>query len=334
MMAFVPAGARVDGVGGIWPLPIEQVVMRRTVVGRFDLMAALALRRPAQAGTFMDKLRERREQRSAESQDSPSPDKSALPDGATVEADVAYGDHAANKLDVYRPAKAEGAPLVFMVHGGGWRNGDKANPRAIRNKVSRWVAKGYVVVSINYRMLPEVAPVEQAEDAAKALAFVQRSARSFGADPTRVLVMGHSAGAHLVSLLTADPTIIARNGGQPWLGTVSLDSAAFDVVEIMKGRHLGLYDTVFKSDPHYWQLASPVHRLTGKPVAPMLVVCSSKRSDSCPQARAFATKAGPLGGRVTVMPVDMTHMEINEQLGLDGAYTESVEAFMRSVGLP
>jgi len=313
--------------------------MRRSVLRRFGLLAALALLRPAQAGPLRDMLRERRDQRDAvegkaSAADGPAPDKSALPAGATVEADVAYGEHAANRLDVYRPARAEGAPLLFMVHGGGWRNGDKANPRSIRNKVSRWVAKGYVVVSINYRMLPEVAPVEQAEDVAKALAFVQRSARSWDADPTRVLVMGHSAGAHLVSLLTADPTIIARHGGQPWLGTVSLDSAAFDVVEIMKGRHLGLYDTAFKSDPAYWQQASPVHRLTGKPVAPMLAVCSSKRSDSCPQARAFAAKAGPLGGRVTVLPVDMTHMEINEQLGLGGAYTESVEAFMRSVGLP
>jgi arylformamidase len=313
--------------------------MRRNVLRRFGLLAALALLRPAQAGPLRDMLRERREQRDgAEGKDSaaagPAPDKSALPAGATVEADVAYGDHAAHRLDVYRPARAEGAPLLFMVHGGGWRNGDKANPRSIRNKVSRWVARGWVVVSINYRLLPEAQPVEQAEDVAKALAFAQRSARSWGADPTRVLVMGHSAGAHLVSLLTSDPAIIARHGGQPWLGTVSLDSAAFDVVEIMNGRHLGLYDTAFKADPAYWRLASPIHRLTGKPVASMLAVCSSKRSDSCPQAKAYAAKAGTLGGRVTVMPIDMTHGEINEQLGLANAYTESIEAFMRSVGLP
>ena len=313
--------------------------MRRTVLRRFGLLAALALLRPAQAGPLRDMLRERREQRDAPEGDesnatSRAPDKAVLPAGATVDTDVAYGEHAAHRLDVYRPAKAEGAPLLFMVHGGGWRNGDKANPRAINNKVARWGGKGYVVVSVNYRLLPEAYPVDQAEDVAKALAFVQRSARSWGADPARVLLVGHSAGAHLVSLLTADPAIIARHGGQPWLGTVALDSAAFDVVEIMKGRHPGLYDTAFKADPAYWKLASPIYRLSGKPVAPMLAVCSSQRSDSCPQARAFAAKAGTLGGRVSVMPVDLKHGEINVQLGLGGAYTDSVEAFMRSVGLP
>jgi arylformamidase len=313
--------------------------MRRSVLKRTGLLAALTLLKPAHAGPLRDMLRERRELRDADKVEErvsggTTPAKPVLPIGASLQVDVPYGDHAAHRLDVYQPAKAEGAPLLFMVHGGGWRIGDKANPRSISNKVSRWVAKGYMVVSINYRMLPEAQPVEQAEDVAKALAFTQRSARAWGGDTARVLVMGHSAGAHLVSLLTSDPAIIERHGGQPWLATVALDSAAFDVVEIMKARHLGLYDAAFKADPVYWQQASPLHRLMGKPVAPMLAVCSSKRSDSCPQARAYAAKAGTLGGRVSVLPVDLTHPEINEQLGLAGPYTDSVETFMRSVGLP
>ena len=65
----------------------------------------------------------------------------------------------------------------------------------------------------------------------------------------------------------------------------------------------------------------------------MLLVCSSRRGDSCPQATAFAAKAKSLGGRVSVLPLDMTHAEINELLGASGEYTRQVESFMRSLGL-
>jgi len=58
--------------------------------------------------------------------------------------------------------------------------------------------------------------------------------------------MGHSAGAHLVALLTAHPAFTQAEGALPWLGTVSLDSAAFDVVAVMSGRHLALYDRAFR----------------------------------------------------------------------------------------
>ena len=65
----------------------------------------------------------------------------------------------------------------------------------------------------------------------------------------------------------------------------------------------------------------------------MLLVCSSRRADSCAQAEGFADKAKALGGRITVAPVDMRHGEINAQLGASGALTNQVDAFLRSIGL-
>jgi len=256
-----------------------------------------------------------------------------LPSGAQVERDIPWGPDPIQRLDVYRPAHADGAPVIFMVHGGAWDKGDKGLWRTVKNKVAHWVGKGYVLVSPNYRMLPVADPVEQANDVAKSLAFAQSKLRSWGGDPSRIVVMGHSAGAHLVSLLTADPTIAARHGAKPWLGTVSLDSGAMNVVELMEARHFALYDRVFKSDPAYWREASPTLRLKTAPVAPMLVVCSTGRRDSCPQAKAFAEKANSLGGRVNVLPVDLGHAEINDRLGTHGEYTEGVDSFLRSLGL-
>jgi acetyl esterase/lipase len=258
-----------------------------------------------------------------------------LPAGATVERDLAYGNDPAQRIDVYRPARADGAPILFLVHGGGWDRGDKGMLRGVKNKVTHWVQLGYVLVSVNYRMLPEAKPLEQADDVAKALAFVQAHATGWGGDPARLVAMGHSAGAHLLSLLAADPSIAARQGAKPWLGTIAIDSAAFDIVRIMSMRHFPLYDRAFGEDPAYWRDASPTLRLKDKLAAPMLAVCSSQRLISCAQANAFAAKAASLGGKtVQVQPIDMSHGDLNDLLGSPGAYTEGVAAFIRSLGLP
>ena len=304
--------------------------MRRTMLRRFGLLAALAMARPGLAAGLMERMQGRG-----------SPDDGSngvagpvvLPAGATVERDLAFGADPAQRLDVYRPAHASGAPVILYVHGGGWRRGDKAMPQMVKNKAPHWVGKGCVFVSTNYRMLPDANVVEQADDVARALAFVQSRAASWGGDPARVIVVGHSAGAHLVALMTADGTIASRQGAQPWLATVALDSAALDMVAIMNRRHYRFYDPVFGTDANFWRDASPTHRLKTKPAAPMLMVCSSRREDSCPPAREFAAKASGLGGRVSVLPIALSHAEINDQLGLRGEYTDAVDEFLRTVGV-
>lgn len=65
----------------------------------------------------------------------------------------------------------------------------------------------------------------------------------------------------------------------------------------------------------------------------MMLVCSTKRADSCPQARSFADKVNALGGKATVLPVDLTHADVNKKLGESSAYTDAVEGFLRSIGL-
>jgi len=258
-----------------------------------------------------------------------------LPPGARSELDLAYGDDAAQKLDVYIPAgSGERRPVLLMVHGGAWMIGDKANGAVAAGKVARWLPRGWIVVSTNYRMDRQAPnPLQQADDVARALAFVQRKAAGWGGDGERVLLMGHSAGAHLVALLAADPRIAERRGARPWLGTVALDSAALDVVQIMEGSHYRFYDRVFGKDPAVWRDNSPYYRLTGTP-RPMLLVCSSRRKESCGQAERFAAKVQAAGARVQVLPVDFNHGGVNAELGKDARYTEQVEAFMKSLGLP
>jgi arylformamidase len=90
---------------------------------------------------------------------------------------------------------------------------------------------------------------------------------------------------------------------------------------------------VFREDPTYWRNASPIHRLSAAP-KPVFVVCSNERRDSCAQARGFVDKVTGLGGRAEVFPVALSHQDINVQLGTAGQYTNAVDAFLQSLGLP
>jgi acetyl esterase/lipase len=220
-----------------------------------------------------------------------------------------------------------------MVHGGAWRFGTKDVSKVVDNKIAHWLPKGYIFISINYPMIPSADPLQQADFVGKALAYAQARAKEWGGDPTRFVLMGHSAGAHLVSLISADASIAFAQGAQPWLGVVSLDSAVYDVPTLMSARHFPLYDNAFGSDVKFWREVSPLERLAGKTV-PMLLVCSSRRTDSCSQARTFAKKITERGGVATVLPEDLSHGEINENLGIPGTYTEAADSFIQLLGLP
>lgn len=253
----------------------------------------------------------------------------ALPTDIRRLDDLPYGPDARQRMDVFLPAAPQRAPMLLMVHGGAWMVGDKSMSRVVDAKVAHWVGeRGYIVVSINYRMVPDVDVQTQARDVATALATVQARAAGWGGDPSRLVLMGHSAGAHLVALLSADPSRAAAEGAAPWRGTVVLDSAAIDTVALMSRRHLRLYDRVFGADPAYWRSVSPTAALTPRAV-PTLVVCSTmRRDDSCGQAKVFVDRARAMGARSELLPQALDHADVNGELGRPGAYTASVDAFI------
>jgi acetyl esterase/lipase len=245
---------------------------------------------------------------------------------------IAYGPDARQRLDLYAPRVARDASVIVMVHGGGWRRGDKALPGVVEDKVARWVPQGAIVVSVNYRMLPEADPQGQARDVARAVATAQHQVARYGGSPDRFVLMGHSAGGHLVALLAASPELKRAAGVRPWLGTVLLDSGAIDTVGLMRAPHAPLYDDAFGTDPHYWAAASPLHQLRQR-TAPVLAVCSSSRLRSCQAHAAFVDRARALGGRAQLLPQPLGHRAINVTLGEPNAYTRAVEDFLRSVGV-
>ncbi len=113
------------------------------------------------------------------------------------ELDVPYGEGAAEKLDVFHPPR-EGAPVLVFIHGGWWRALDKADQSFV---APSFVADGAMVVVPNYSLCPAVTIEQIALQLTRVVAWVWRNAASYGGDPSRIALAGHSAGAHLAAML-------------------------------------------------------------------------------------------------------------------------------------
>ncbi len=245
-------------------------------------------------------------------------------------ADVAYGEDKKQVMDVYIPQNANNSPIVVMVHGGAWKYGDKTMRGKIGSKASHYLRKGYIFVSVDYRLLP-TPPDQQAQDVARAVAMVQKYATSWGGNSSRIVLMGHSAGAHLVALLSANPYAWAKTRLQPWAGTISLDSAALDLVKIMSGQHHSIYDDAFGDDREYWVQNSPLSQLSDDAL-PMLIVCSTTRKDdSCGNAQKFVKAGHNIGKLYQYFPVEKNHKSIMADVGLEHEYTAKIDRFIESV---
>ena len=106
------------------------------------------------------------------------------------------------KLDVYYPEGEKDCPVIVWFHGGGLEAGEKEIPDRLKGK-------GWVVVGVNYRLLPKVTVRETLDDAAEAVAWVFRHASDYGGDPGKIVVTGHSAGGYLGMLLCLDKSWLA-----------------------------------------------------------------------------------------------------------------------------
>ena len=125
--------------------------------------------------------------------------------------DLPYGNEAGQSLDVYALPQARNKPVVIFWYGGGWTDGIKSAYRFIGTSLAE---RGYVVVVPDYRKFPAVRFPVFVEDAARALVWVREHARELGGDPTRLVVMGHSVGAHLGAMLAYEPQYVRAAGGR------------------------------------------------------------------------------------------------------------------------
>lgn len=243
-------------------------------------------------------------------------------------------------LDIYGAKPGESRPILIMVHGGGWQSGDKANRAIVHPKAEATLASGAIFISVNYRLSPEIKHPAHVEDLAAAIAWVHDKAPRFGGDASRIALIGHSAGAHLVALVATEPRFLAAHGkGLEILrGVVALDTAAWDIPRLFRDfakspRARMLYEQAF-GDAASQMDASPSSKIqAGRGFPPFLIFTTGERQDSKTLALAFIEALRGVGGEASFTQArDRTHAGINACIGEKGdPYSREVAAFLKRV---
>jgi acetyl esterase/lipase len=121
-----------------------------------------------------------------------------LPEGTADHRDLRYGDHKErNTLDLFVPKSEKPLPLIIWIHGGAWQGGSKDG----NNPATQFLAKGYAVAAINYRLSQHAVFPAQIEDCKAAVRFLRANAKKYNLNPDAFGAWGSSAGGHLVALL-------------------------------------------------------------------------------------------------------------------------------------
>lgn len=244
-------------------------------------------------------------------------------------------------LDIYSPAEGKQHPVVFWIHGGGWQTGDKSG---VKHKPQAFVKRGFVFVSTNYRLLPDVDMETIFRDVAKSLGWVERHIAEYGGDPQRILVMGHSAGAQLAALISIDDRYLKAEGVPLSVikGCVPVDGDTYDVPAIIETAETRRrvhgqsqpkfgHREKFGNDPaKHRDYSAVTHVAKGKGIPPFLVLYVADHPDNAAQAQRLGDvlkEAGVpvrlFGGRET------NHNRLNDNLGLpDDPATKELYAFV------
>jgi arylformamidase len=311
-------------------------MMKRNWVGFAGLLAfaVVSVTVPAPFADGREKMRDRLRERLAERMGADEGPKA--PGGETI----SYGSNTLQNLDFWRAKDVKGpAPLVLFVHGGGWKRGSKDNATG-QYKPAHYPGEGYAFASINYRLVPDATVEQQAADVAGAVKALIERAGSLGIDRRRIVIMGHSAGAHLVALVGSDERYL-KGAGLSFAdiaGVIPIDGAAYDVPAQMKeGPQImqATYKQAFGTDPARQRALSPTLQ-AGAPNAPQFLLLYVQRADGVRQAKALGAALEAGGSRVEhgSFPGEglQGHAEINRRLG-DPAYapTATVDAWLKRV---
>ncbi len=244
-------------------------------------------------------------------------------------------------LDIYYTSKiSEKKPIVVWVHGGGWCIGDKSNN--MEDKVNLFQSENWLFVSVNYQLSPipyEVSNPDRIKypdhnnDISDAIYWIYNNIENFGGDPSRIALFGHSAGAHLVSLLGTRKSFI-ENKGMPFSvvkGVAAIDTEGYNVKTMVDGGS-DLYINAFGTNSNENVEASPVYNINQESTYPKFFIAKRGTSERIEKANAFIQALTEAG--VFVDQVDgsiYSHSEINEAIGKSGEtlITEPLLEFFR-----
>jgi acetyl esterase/lipase len=248
-------------------------------------------------------------------------------------AGIAYGTDERQRLDLYRPPGngAAGKPVIVFWYGGAWDSGSKDDYRFVGVALAQL---GYLTVLPDYRLYPQVRFPQFLDDAAAAVAWVQRHAADYGGDARRIVLMGHSAGAYMAAMLAMNSRYLTQAGADPRgiVGLVGL-SGPYDLAPNTPTLH-----AIFQAPytPHDWQV--PPYVSAAAPPTLLLHGASDRLvwvSNTATLAAALRSKGVPVE---TGIYEGRGHIDTLAALSLPGRTRAPVRAqiaaFMRSVQTP
>jgi len=255
-------------------------------------------------------------------------------DGYVLHEGLSYGDGERQRLDLYQPEDSPGeAPVVVYFYGGSWKSGSRRTYRFLGEALARG---GFLVAVPDYRLYPEVRFPTFVADGARVVRWLRAHARDYGGDPERIILMGHSAGAHIAALLAYDESYLAREAvpASALSGFVGLAGPyAFDPLAYRSTR--AIFEGL--TDPDQARPIAFVDGAVAQPGPPALLLHGADDRTVLPQnSREMAAAIEDSGGRATFREYpDTCHIGIVLSLaapfrGRDAVYQDTM-AFLKSL---
>jgi arylformamidase len=240
-----------------------------------------------------------------------------------VHRDLPYVEpkHERQTLDACAPTEGTDHPVVVWIHGGGWQRGDKTE---VQKKPQVFVDKGFVFVSVNYRLLPAVT--------------IKQMAGDYGGDPKTIFVMGHSAGAQLAALVCTDDRYLKAEGLplSAIKGCVPVDGDTYDVpmqIATVEQKRADIYRKKFGDADSQKDLSPVTHVAKGKNIPPYLILHVAEHPETKGQSQRLVKELQAAGVSARAYPADgKNHTTINADLGLpDDKPTHALFEFLSGV---
>lgn len=233
-----------------------------------------------------------------------------------------------HKLDLYLPRGERDFPVLFFVHGGAWQHGDKGMFGFYRGMGKSFASAGIGTVVINYRLSPLVQHPGHIEDVARAFAWTYKNIGRYGGRRDQIFVCGHSAGGHLVALLTTSPRYLKEHGLSPRVirGVIPI-SGVYLIPDGLLGR-------VFGNEPAARKEASPIHHVRAD-LPPFLICYADKDFPGCGKetSEAFAQALRARGNEVKTREfTNSSHILIITSAALAGEPVfEAIQGFITTL---
>lgn len=259
-----------------------------------------------------------------------------------VDRDIYYSApdasaHDNQSLDIYWRDARKRRPVIIYVHAGGWAFGDKSEVHA---KPGYFVNEDMAFVSMNYRLRWDYKVSHQLEDIVSVVMWVRENADKYGLDPSRIILMGHAAGAHLVSLAGTNEAYLKARGLSlsDLKAVVAIDTESYDIPRLMN--ELGTFvqkrhhRVIFGEDEDAWIDASPITHVEADNDIPAFALLYLPGDEpSSVQASAFAKKLSDADVEVIMIPGnEKTRETLDKTLGREGDEpTQALITFIHAI---